>query len=77
MCLKPHKKDNSSHLGEALQEVDIDNRVHRKDQGAFLDTQIQPITGSCMEARPKGHPARVLKVVRENKVSWKIERCKK
>ena len=51
---KPQKEDNSSLLGETLQEVDIDNRVHRKDQGAFLDTQIQPITGSCMEARPKG-----------------------
>ena len=34
-----------------------------------VDTQIQPITGSCMEARPKGHLARVLKVVQENKVS--------
>lgn len=27
----------------------------------WQDTQIQPITGSCMEARPKGHLARVLK----------------
>ena len=34
---KTHKKDNSSLLREALQEVDIVNRVHRKDQGAFSD----------------------------------------
>ena len=31
-------------------------------------TQIQPITRSCIEARPKGHLARVLKVVWENSV---------
>ena len=45
---------------------------------SFLgDTQIQPITGSCIEARPKGHLARVLKVVREKEVSWKTEPCMK
>ena len=43
----------------------------------WRDTQIQPITGSCMEARPKGHLARVLKVVREKEVSWKTEPCMK
>ena len=34
---KPQKEDNSSLLGETLQEVDIDNRVHRKGQGAYSD----------------------------------------
>ena len=38
------------------QKVLADNRL------SMGNTQIQPITGSCMEARPKGHQARTLKL---------------